>query len=111
MKPEGFPVEIADAIIRLLDIGAKFDHDFDKNKILPIFIDDMDIDTYLIKIIRVLTTAAESQPTEWNFMYYIGMSVSCLFAVCEEFNIDSMKIIEEKLAYNRSRAPKHGRQF
>ena len=49
-KPCGFPVEIADAIIRLLDICGKFD-------------------------------------------------------------IDIEKVINEKLAYNRSRPPKHGRKF
>lgn len=50
MKPEGFPVEIADAIIRLLDIAAKFE-------------------------------------------------------------IDIEQVIHLKLEYNRSRPPKHGRQF
>ncbi len=50
MKPEGFPVEIADAIIRLLDI-------------------------------------------------------------CHAVGIDIEAVITEKLEYNKSRPPKHGRQF
>jgi len=49
-KPLGFPIEIADAIIRLLDI-------------------------------------------------------------CGAFGIDIERVIDEKLAYNRSRLPKHGRRF
>lgn len=49
-KPCGFPVEIADAIIRLLDICGKFD-------------------------------------------------------------IDIQTVVNEKLAFNRSRPPKHGRKF
>ncbi len=49
-KPEGFPVEIADAIIRLLDI-------------------------------------------------------------CHAVGIDIEAVITEKLEYNKSRPPKHGRQF
>lgn len=31
--------------------------------------------------------------------------------ICAKFNIDIDAIVQEKLAFNRSRPPKHGRQF
>jgi len=109
-KPEGFPVEICDAIIRLLDIGAKIDMDFDDNRILPLPWHGQ-LDTYMLEIVFCISRAHQWEYTEYDFKYQIGEAVSSLFLICETFDIDSIAVINEKLAYNRSRPPKHGRKF
>lgn len=109
-KPEGFSVEVADAIIRLLDIAGKFEHkisyttkgvDFENNT----------IDDWLLGIVNIISDMFNYNPTNNDFWFALEQATATLFLLCEKHRIDIMKVIEIKLAYNRTRPPKHGRHF
>jgi len=114
-KPEGFPVEIADAIIRLLDIGAKFEFDFeDLSDVESADYSDSKytIDDWLVGAINTISMMSLYEPIkETDFEEYLKMGIGTLFLLCEKLDIKIMDVINEKLEYNRSRPPKHGRKF
>ena len=121
-KPCGFPVEIADAIIRLLDICGKFDVEVnievlttEKSKIRI-----NRIDTYLLYISNSISNVrvgshleAPEEVATIDNMYFgsIFTALEGLFWLCIELEIDIMTVINEKLAFNKTRPPKHGRKF
>ena len=109
-KPEGFPVEIADAIIRLLDLGAKFDVDFSVEVNAPDF-SEYDIDTWLLGIVKITAELYNWEPDTKDFQNILRQSLGSLFMLCDSYDIPIMDFVHEKLEYNRSRPPKHGRQF
>ena len=113
-KPCGFPVEIADAIIRLLDICGKFDIRIQEPPDITSFRWTEPIDYYLL--------LSCNQITECQFGFFVGIvtvkcehalnnTITLLIQLSKYHQIDIMKVIEEKLAYNRQRPPKHGRKF
>lgn len=110
VKPEGFPVEIADAIIRILDIGAKFDFDFTVEATGADFA-SFTIDDWLVGACHFLTLANQYEPEEAGFQNYLKMALATLFLLCDHYEIKVMNVVQLKLAFNRTRPPKHGRKF
>lgn len=112
-KPCGFPVEIADAIIRLMDICGKFDISI----VIPDFTSyrfTESIDFYLVRTCRTIAgcqygTFAGLQTYE--FQHNLVTAITFLVHLSRHLEIDIMKVINEKLEFNRSRPPKHGRKF
>lgn len=107
-KPCGFPVEIADAVIRILDIQAKMNY-----KILVIpgsyeFDPTVSIDSELL---AVVSTVSDCFRKEINHEVKLNLALSALLQIGINCNFNMMNVIEEKLEYNRSRPPKHGRKF
>ena len=103
-KPEGFPVEIADAIIRILDIQAKLELD----------IEMMDTDynwdlgqteEELLKVVHLVSR------NDMSMRFKLNLALTRLFHISHDLGIDVMKVINEKLEYNRTRPAKHGRKF
>lgn len=112
-KPEGFSVEVADAIIRLLDIAGKFELDVegDANYVPDYSGPDYTIDDWLLGAINTISMMHSYDPTEADFHDYLKESLGTLFLLCEKHSIMIMDVIQLKLAYNRTRPPKHGRKF
>lgn len=111
-KPEGFPVEIADAIIRILDIQAKLSLEIVVQRGKYIFDVPKELDNELLSIIGSVVHSLQAPRSEQPDMtYHLNMALSGLFVVADNCDIPIMDVIHEKLAYNRTRPPKHGRQF
>lgn len=111
-KPEGFPIEIADAAIRILDIGGKFDIDFEtQEEGWHEFSYGETIDDWLLGIAEDIAMCHTYEPTSVDFMLNLTRALEAIFVLCKNNEIPIMKIIEEKLAFNRTRPPKHGRKF
>lgn len=110
-KPEGVPVEIADAIIRILDIGGKFQHDFEAGTVEAIDFQDATVDDWLLGVVNILSDCFNYNPDHMDFWYALRQAIGTLFLFCERNNIMIMDVIQEKLAFNRTRPPKHGRKF
>ena len=111
-KPCGFSVEIADAIIRILDISGKFEHDLENGEVvMAVDFEDAPIDDWLLGIVNIISDTFNYDPTHNDFWYALKQGIGTLFIFCEKHNIMIMDVVHEKLRYNRSRPPKHGRKF
>jgi hypothetical protein len=112
-KPEGFPVEIADAIIRILDIQAKLELEIKPHQGKYSFDVNTQLDIELLSIIGSIVQSrfsfTRTSPVE--MAYHLNMALSGLLHVAENCDFDVLTIINEKLAFNRTRPPKHGRKF
>lgn len=107
-KPCGFPSEIADAIIRLLDIGAKFNTPF----MLEAWDDEFEtIDALLLYIVKRISSLGATNQRAPRFRDLLNECVGRLWTMASINEIDIRTIIEEKLAFNQLRPPKHGRKF
>lgn len=105
-KPEGFSVEIADAIIRILDIQAKLELNIVLLDGNPAFDPTVTLDKELLSVCRVIAQAGETE-----IQFKLNLALSALFQICENLGIKIYEVMALKLAYNRTRPPKHGRQF
>ena len=111
-KPLGFPVEIADAIIRLLDICATFNLDVNVNT-EDKRISSKGLDHHLLLTVHLIgnTVNYSDIPNTRGFYDRLIESLHSLFSLCNYYGINIMKVIEEKLEFNKSRPPKHGKKF
>lgn len=108
-KPVGFPVEIADAIIRLLDICGKLDWPVKYDGDGLHYKGDESLDTLLLNTCGTILNSRRS-PNVLK-MTYLTSAIFNLIEIARSQNIDILKVIEEKLAFNKTRPPKHGRKF
>ena len=111
LKPEGVPVEIADAIIRLLDIAGKFSHDLEAGQAEAVDFENCTVDDWLLGVVNIISDMFNYDPEHIDFWFALRQALGTLFLFCERHDIKIMDVVEEKLAYNRTRPPKHGRKF
>lgn len=110
-KPEGFSVEVADAIIRLLDIAGKFEHDLEAGTAEAVDFENATIDDWLLGVVNIVSDMFNYDPTSNDFWFNLRQAIGTLFLLCERQNIMVINVVNLKLAYNRTRPPKHGRKF
>lgn len=110
-KPEGFPVEIADAAIRIMDIQAKLGHKIELlQNVFPWIRKDPDI-TLDQELLAIVNTISDCFRRIVDTEVKLNMALSALFMIADECKFNMLEVIDLKLAYNRTRPPKHGRRF
>jgi hypothetical protein len=113
-KPCGFPVEIADAIIRLLDIAGKFQIEVNLGNVTAYKFDEA-IDFYLLRAAGFITEChfgvLANFLTSTRFSSNLNSAIALLVYLMLNKQVDIFKVIDEKLEFNKSRPPKHGRKF
>lgn len=112
-KPCGFPVEIADAIIRLLDIAGKLQVEVDLGRFTAYKFEET-VDFYLLKAVKFISACQFGTfigLTTVKFAANLNEAVALLVYLMLNKQIDIFKVIDEKLAFNKTRPPKHGRKF
>lgn len=112
-------VEIADAIIRTLDlIGAYgigiYPEDFWLEHVASYHSDAMaslfdDVSLAHMFASRVLEAHRKGSEMDWSEA--TTQLLGYLLAICWKHEIDIMPIVEEKLAYNKTRPYKHGKSY
>ena len=107
-KPCGFPVEIADAAIRIMDIMAKLEYNVEILEYRPDKDPSIDIDSELIAIISTISVCFREHVDK---KAQLTMALNALFILAGYCGFNMMNVIQEKLAFNRTRPPKHGRKF
>lgn len=110
-KPEGFPIEVADAAIRLLDIAGKFEMDLEDMRVTPCDYGNVPLDDWLLGIVNTISDMFNSDAGLHDFQYNLQQALSTIRLMCDRQAIDLDYCIHMKLEFNRSRPPKHGRQF
>ncbi len=109
-KPEGFYSEIADVVIRALDMagGAQVNLNFDQDRRLYSGEENL-----LLHLHKSISDALEHLRLGTSEMY--GNDLSKIISVCFSFDSDFepflMNEIERKHAYNKTRPFKHGKTF
>lgn len=113
-KPEGFPVEIADAIIRLLDIAAKFNVEINLGDFTAYAFNES-IDFYLLRVVNMISKCQfgvlQNFLTSTIFQANLKDAIALLVYLMLNKQVDIFKVIDEKLEFNKSRPTKHGRKF
>lgn len=118
-KPCGIPTELADFVIRvcqecgMVRLGDLLGQAFDATKMaVPIVdFDDMLVRAHLAvsKAYEVNTLRGECTMLETTgAVYLLADGLRTLFAFCEHNKIDIWAAIDEKEAFNRTRAFRHG---
>ena len=112
----GFSVEIADAIIRLLDTGRsrgiKFEYSLlASGKWTVSAYGNLEAD--LMQVHNALSYALEhnrkDRTSETN--EYIIAALSLLLSISAKYAIDIIEVIEAKMAFNSTRPFKHGKKY
>jgi hypothetical protein len=102
-KPEGIAVELVDGVIRILDLMAAKDMDFDQvgyicggKRTLP----------QLVKILHYAT--AMSDPEDDDAASWLSGCIEAVRKWLEERDVDMDEILRLKHEYNKTRSYRHG---
>lgn len=106
VKPEGFGVEIADAMIRVIDRAERIGFDLPRGmRVGVIHLDDVTDVSEQIYCLMSITINAPDEIGE-------GPGLALVWRACEALlqyhKLDAEALIREKLAYNRTRGFRHG---
>lgn len=122
-KPEGFAVELADTVIRILDMVEYYHQDISRwteptfsaafEKIdfflfgLGLKMDDLTLPDYIAIAHKRLSNAYEpgiDRPDEAN----LAFCVMVIVVACKKYDIPLEEAIRVKMEYNRTRSYRHG---
>lgn len=106
-KPEGIAVELADCIIRILDL---FGHEGEEIKPVPILRDctRFKYGEIIGECHWMLSKAYENGRHPAVSAVYLNRCVSYILAWAAENNVNIESIIREKMDYNKTRPYRHG---
>ena len=110
-KPEGFPIEIADAAIRLLDYagfrGVRWDLDDEKCAANGTLVDFPHRADPLAQLDRIVAILHDEGQYEDDTLVWLG--VGACFAMANAHGFDLLRYIRLKHEYNVGRPYKHGK--
>lgn len=102
--------ELADAIIRCLDMLYYIEKPIENLKINKIIFKEDNFAQMLLKCCSQMSGIYDGQ--EADFMAYrINVSLTRIFTLSEILEIDIMKHVELKMAYNKTRERLHGKAY
>lgn len=114
-KPEGFPVELADFVIRLADWAASDDGVCDSGILKAVASErpkaaERDLQRAIHELHTAVVEATKDARTHWAGATQI-CAMGMAFQYAEIHGIDLPAVIELKMAYNATRPIRHGRKF
>lgn len=112
-KPCGIPVELADFVIRVCQHvgtagkGAQLDSMFTERGMKEVY---PDLDTLIAEVHLSVSLSYQLKKLEGgdDYLNHLADALIETFTFCEKNGIDLWAAIDEKEAYNRTRAIKHG---
>lgn len=114
-KPEGFPTELADFVIRLADwagqIGDVCDLEYYNGEIdLHQSIKNECVQAHL-HCLRMSLVMFVDHSINGGSVLISSFGIPLAFSIAEAHGIDLPAVIEQKMAYNATRPIRHGRKF
>ena len=115
-KPEGFPTELADFVIRLADWAASSGEMLMEDVATAIndglkTCEHHDIQAEMSELHAAVRVSVEAMRGTWTRVHTLYASISLAFFTAEAHGIDLPAAIEQKMAYNATRPIRHGRKF
>lgn len=109
-KPCGIPSELADVVIRILDICGMFGWNIELSHQRKVPFRKQKFAAHLASIHKSLSDCYyDDKDTHTDpVIDYLDVAIQEIQYICNQHNIDLAAIIEEKLAYNATRGHKHG---
>ena len=110
-KPEGVPIELADAYIRIIDTCHELELPIEtlggsvSDKSIPFSVDIANLHWGLSQALDDLDLdVTKPEPKSWQ----LGAVAAEIERVCENWGIDLEAAVLQKMAYNESRPYRHG---
>ena len=109
-KPCGIPSELADVVIRILDICGLYEWDIESSHNKKIPLKQRRFASHLASIHKSLSNSYDDEQDTFTDpdVDYLDCAIQEIEYICETNNINLEQTIQEKLAYNRTRGYKHG---
>jgi hypothetical protein len=109
-KPEGFYIECADVVIRVLDLGHVGGFEFFLPELPSVDVSVEDVDRHLNLAHRAVSEALEKwrmkKDTEASFFMHLNLAVDSLCYLCGTQKL--LEAVQLKAAYNKTRPYRHG---
>lgn len=102
-KPEGFPIEMADAYIRILDLMGALDLVPE-----PVAIVDAGREPWRKPGKHIFKILGHIAKADTNPRLHLSHALAAIEMCCHELGVDLAKAIETKAAYNVTRGVRHG---
>lgn len=105
--------ELADAVIRLLDLAGLRGIDIDVNEVYAsLSCDCSSEETFADSIYHISRTVVmRLDPNDERLEGIINLSIAEIEGLCEHLSIDLWRHVELKLQYNKTREYKHGKMY
>lgn len=109
-KPCGIPSELADIVIRILDICGLYGWDIKAKHLQKVIIPPMSFVAHLASIHKSLSDSYNDLKDTYTdpVIKYLDVAIQEVEFICYQHDIDLETIIEQKLEYNKTRGHRHG---
>lgn len=109
-KPCGIPSELADIVIRILDICGLYGWDIEVKHYRKVNIYPQKFLAHLASIHKSLSDSYNDDKDTFTdpVITYLDVAIQEVEFICQQAHIDLESIIHQKLEYNKTRGYKHG---